>query len=273
MSLQEVTAGAVETQRRRVAAVSASALAAAVVQLRSQRHPTFFVLALVQPAAFLLLAYLAGRHTGRVDVSAAALGSALLALWSSTIWSAGSILRSERAQGTLPAVAARPAGLGPVLVGKSVGATARSAVFIGVSVYAVSLVLGHPVRVERPLLFFAALGAVFVSANALGVLLSCVFVLTRAAPRITEALMYPVFILGGMLIPVTLLPSWVQALSALVSLHWGSRLLNAASSSGAQTAADWLGLTVTTVCYAVAAYAALGRVVRRARLDGSLDLY
>jgi ABC-2 type transport system permease protein len=247
--------------------------ASARLQLRSQRHPTFLVLGLVQPAAFLLVATFASRGGSRVDLAAAALGAGLIALWGATIWSAGSILRAERRQGTLPALVSRPAGLGPVLLGKSLGTTLRSALVIGATVYAAAWAVGHPIPVEHPLALAAGLAAILVSATVLGLLLSCVFVLTRAAPRISEALMYPVFIVGGMLVPIELIPGWAQPFSNLVSLYWGSRLAKEAATGAPQRLVDWAGIALTTAAYALLAYASFSRVVDRARRDGSLDLY
>jgi ABC-2 type transport system permease protein len=245
----------------------------ASLQLRAQRHPTFLVLGLVQPAAFFLVTALASRRGNDIDLAAAALGTGLIALWGATIWSAGSILRSERWQGTLPGIVARPVGLGPVLLGKSLGATLLSALSIGATVSTVAWAIGHPIRVEHPLAFLAALVAVFASATVLGLVLSCVFMLTRAAPRISEALMYPIFIVGGMLVPVQLLPGWAQPASNGVSLYWGSRLVKEASVGAPQRLGDWLGLALTTAAYGLLAHLSFSRVVDRARREGSLDLY
>ena len=246
---------------------------AAILQLRAQQHPTNLVLGIVQPASFLLIATLAGRARGGIDVDDAALGSALVAIWGATVWSSGAILRGERWQGTLAQILARPAGLGPVLLGKTLGTTLRSAVFIAATVLVTAVALGDPVSIERPLPFLAALLAVLASALVLGVLLSTLFVLTRAAGRISEALMYPIFILGGLLVPLSLLPDWIRPLSTVVSLRWGGELLKAAAGGEPQAGTAWVLLAGTTAAYAVLARLAFRRVLDRARRDGTLDLY
>jgi ABC-2 type transport system permease protein len=272
MSTSAVGAWAVPARAQARRAVEVVWISASL-QIRAQRHPTFLVLGLVQPAAFLLVTTFASRRGHGIDLAAAALGTGLIALWGATIWSAGSILRSERWQGTLPGIVSRPAGLGTVLLGKSLGATTLSTLFIGATVYTLSWAIGHPIPVEHSLAFVAALVAVFISATVLGLLLSCVFILTRAAPRISEALMYPVFIVGGMLVPVDLLPGWAQPLSNGVSLYWGSRLVKEASVGAPQRLGDWVGLALTTAAYALLARVFFSRVVDRARQEGSIDLY
>lgn len=231
------------------------------------------IIGVIQPASFLLIVALAARGTGRVEVGQAALGVMLLSLWGATVWSSGAVLRAERWQGTLAPLLARPAGLGPVLIGKGVGVTAVSLVLIGATVTVTAAVLGDPIAIREPLPFAAAFAAVVVSATALGLLLGCLFMLTRAAGRISEALMYPVFILGGMLVPLDLLPRWIEPVSALVSLRWGGELLRAAAAGQPQAATAWLALAATTAAYAALARYFFGRVVDRARREGTLDLY
>jgi ABC-2 type transport system permease protein len=256
----------------RLATTATVAFAAATVQIKTQQHPSNVIQGVVQPSSFLLIAVLA-RRTGAIDVSTAALGAALVAIWTATIWSAGSILRAERWQGTLSQIMSRPTGLGTVLVGKTAGATLRSTLFIAVTISVTALALGDPIRIARPVPFLAALAAVLVSAVTLGLLLSSLFVLTRAAGRISEVLMYPVFILGGLLVPVALLPGWLQPLSTVVSLRWGGELLKASALGSGQSAKAWLALALTTAVYGVLARASFSRVLTRARQEGTLDLY
>jgi len=68
-----------------------------------------------------------------------------------------------------------------------------------------------------------------------------------------------------MLIPLSLLPSWAEALSVVVSLRWGAELLNAAAAGEAQSAEAWLMLCLTTVAYGVLARLLFGRVLDRVR--------
>ena len=92
--------GPVLTVRRRLSASVTVAVESALLQIRAQWHPTNTISGIVQPASFLLIAWFAGRSTGRVQLEDAALGAALIALWGATVWSAGAILRAERWQGT-----------------------------------------------------------------------------------------------------------------------------------------------------------------------------
>ena len=245
----------------------------ALLQIRGQRHPLIVILAFVQPAAFVLITTLARRGRPDIEPSEIALGAGLLSIWAATVWQSGSILRAERWQGTLPGIVARPTSLAFVLIGKSLGGTAFTGFFIGCTVFGVSAAFGDVVSVADPLPFLAALGGVVVSASVLGILISYVYVVTRAATRIAEALMYPIFILGGMLVPLSLLPDSLTPLSAVVSLRWGAELLRAAANGEPQAVHAWLLLAATTAAYALVARVLFSRVLDRARNEGTLDLY
>lgn len=275
-----MTAPAVAAHERPLAlawrrgSITASVLvASARLQVRADWHAANVILGVVQPASFLVITALASKGTGRVNLDDAALGSALVALWGATVWASGFILSAERWQGTLSQLVPRPVGLGTVLWGKTLGATLRSALFISVTVSVTAALLGHPLTIADPAPFTAALVAVLASALVLGLLVSCLFVLTRSAGRISEAIMYPVFILGGLLVPLSLLPDWVQPLSAIVSLRWGGELLRAAADGQAQSAEAWLMLAITTAAYGFLARFLFRRVLDRVRRDGTLELF
>lgn len=256
----------------RVLAVAWVFLASARMQLADLRSSQpALVVGVVQPVALTVVTV---RSAGQLDPAAAtrlAVGLMLTVLWASTVWNAGGILRREVWQGTLAAnvVSVQPAYL--VLLGKSLGATVGSAAAILVSTAATVAALGVPVRVGRPWWTAAALVVVVVSATALGMLLACLFLLTRYGPQLSSALMYPVFILGGLLVPAGLLPPGVDRLPALVSLHWAGRFLTGLPA-GRIDGPAFAAMTGLTVAYVAVALWAFARVVDKARRRGTLEL-
>jgi ABC-2 type transport system permease protein len=89
---------------------------------------------------------------------------------------------------------------------KSLGATVHLIAVILASGAVTIAVLRVPLPVANPLLLALGILVVAAAGTALGMLLSCLFLLTRHGGAWSSALMFPVFMLGDMLIPADLLP-------------------------------------------------------------------
>ena len=82
---------------------------------------------------------------------------------------------------------------------------------------------------------------------------------------------YPVWLIGGFLVPLTLLPDWVRPISWLLAPTWGVDAIREAALGGSP-------LPEIALCLALGAgYVAAGSLVletalRAARKDGSLSL-
>lgn len=256
----------------RLAAVTWVAWTALRMQQREMRgNPLVVIGAVVQPAVFLLVVIGARRVTDPDTATRLVSAVALTTLWSATVWLSGGILRRERAQGTLAAsmTAVHPPQL--VLAGKAFGATVYSTAAILASTTATVALLGTPVRLGGLGWLAVGLLMVVLSGTALGMLMSCLFLLTRHGPAWSGALMYPVFILGGLLIPPALLPDWLSWLSSAVSLRWINEYLVGAAT-GAPRPASLAVAAALTLAYLLVAVWSLRRAGDRARREGTLDL-
>ena len=91
---------------------------------------------------------------------------------------------------------------------------------------------------EQPLLLAVALVATVVSIGALGFLLAVSFVRYRTAWALGNLLEYPVWLVAGFLVPITLLPDWVQPISWVLAPTWGVDAIREAASGGAPGAGD-----------------------------------
>lgn len=249
----------------------------AVISARTQLHEmvqnkSMLVLGAVQPAVFLTVALVPAEHTTAQDGTRVAFAVLLTALWGSTVWGAGGILRRERFQGTLGRVLSGVRSGLVVVAGKSLGATLYAAVVTVVTVIVVLAALRQPVALGNVGALVLGLLVVLFSGTALGVLVSALFVLTRFGPQLSSAIMYPVFLLGGMLIPLDLLPAPLRLLSALVSFRWVQQFFTAAVAGST----DWTALGIAfalSAVYAILAGTAFRKVVDRARRMGNLDVF
>lgn len=134
------------------------------------------------------------------------------------------------------------------------------------------LLAGELVPVAHPLVSGVV---VVVTAWALtgwaGVMAS-VFVLARSARTFQNSLSYPFYVLGGVLVPVALLPEWLQPVTRLVFLSWSSDVLRDSLTPG-PVEGLLLGLgavVVLGVAGFVLSHHLLHRALRRVRTTGSL---
>ena len=151
------------------------------------------------------------------------------------------------------------------------GASAASGLLIVSTVSVVLGALGRSLRFDHPGWLVVGLATVFLTGIVLGVGLSSLFVLTRFGPQLSGALMYPVFLLAGLLTPISTLPSGIRWLSWGISLRWTMTYLSSAASGDPAFGALAM-LLVLTVAYAVAGAYAFDRVSRIAREQGTIDL-
>lgn len=245
---------------------------AAVTQARMQGlNPGMIVLGVIQPAVFLAITLRTVDQSDAATTDRITVAVVLTVLWNTTIWVAGGILRGEVRGGTLAAnlTGAHPGYL--ILFGKCLGALAHASVVIIGSTAATLLVTQTPMHVQRP--GWALVGALvaLLSGTVLGTLLACVFIRTQYGTQLSGALIYPIYLVGGMLIPPDVLPEPVERLSALVSLRWASAFITHAVG-GSVRLGELAVLCGLTIGYAVVAIWLFSRVVHNARSEGRLVL-
>src|SRR6266545_132551 len=194
----------------------------------------------------------------------------LTALWATTIWTSGGVLRRERTYGTLARCVCGVESPTVVLFGKSFGATLYGVGMTLVTTAATALVLRLPLAVAHPLWMVVGLLVVVVSATALGAMLACLFLLSQYGVIWSGALMYPVFVVGGLLLPPSALPVWLRWAPQLLSLHWLNEFL--AGAIGGRLSLWPLAIALMlTAGYGVNAWLTYRWSIDQARHRGTLD--
>ena len=244
-----------------------------VFQLKMLSRSSFDgLLGLLWPLFFATTAFFMFRttHDARALLYAA-LGSSVMGIWSSTSVAASSALQRERWYGTLELVVGTPAHFSLVLIPITLAMST-----IGVYSMVATLVWGRvlfgiAVHIAHPLLFVVAVPATIASVGMLGFLLSVTVVRYRTAWALGNAFEYPVWLVCGFLVPLSLLPGWVRPISWALAPTWGVRAIREAALGGAPLphVAACIGLGL--------AYAALGvllveTVLRSARTSATLSL-
>jgi ABC-2 type transport system permease protein len=130
---------------------------------------------------------------------------------------------------------------------------------------------GVTVPLLNPGLIVVALVITAIGSAFTATLLASGFMLSRNLHVFQNSLSYPIYILGGVVVPIITLPGWLHPISAVVYLSWSADLLrNAASNPDpegvALDIAMSLGLSVAALLVGVVL---MKWFARRLRVDAS----
>ncbi|MCC3765345.1 ABC transporter permease [Glycomyces sp. TRM65418] len=237
-----------------------------------RRDPgTLLMLATAPFSAVILLSVT--QHSGRPDLAPyALLAPAIMTAMGMAVMEAGETIFRDRAAGVLEALLTTPASLAVVLLGRISAITAVSLVGIAESWLVGALGFGVVVTVAHPLVFAATLLATAFGIAATGVLMASVFVMGRDVRSFQNSVTFPLYLLGGAMVPVTLLPAGLEALSRALFLSWATDLLRDSLAPAPVDAFGWrlaavLGLGAAT---AAAGFGVMRALVRRVRHNGTV---
>jgi len=241
--------------------------------LKNLTNSLFFLLiSVLQPVIFATIAFFmfdAGRRSG--GLLYAALGAGLMGIWSSTLFGSGGAIQWQRWQGTLEIVVAAPARFLWVMLPLTVSTASIGLYSIVATLFWGRVFFGVPLRFEQPWLFALALPVTVLSLGLLGLVLASSFVLYRQASAFSNLLEYPIWLVTGLLVPLSLLPGWVEPLSWVLAPTWGMQAVRNAALGGQV----WPGIAMCVLLGGI--YLALGSLLlhnfeRLARQRATLSL-
>jgi ABC-2 type transport system permease protein len=230
------------------------------------------LLAVLWPIFFATVAFFMFRAGSDPDsLLFASLGAAVMGVWTATSVPASAALQRQRWHGTLELLAAAPAHFSLVLLPMTI-ATAT----IGIYCMAATLLWGRFVfgigfQLEQPIAFLLAVPATIVSIGMMGFLLAVSFVRYRTAWAMGAVLEYPVWLVGGFLVPLSLFPDWVRPISWALAPTWGMNALRESALGGT----PWPDVGICLALgggYTAAGALILNTVLRAARARATLAL-
>ncbi len=201
----------------------------------------------------------------------AAIGSSVMGIWSATSVAASSALQRERWSGTLELLVATPAHFSLVLLPITIAMSTIGIYSMAATLVWARVLFGIGVHVVHPLLFVLAVPATIVSVGMLGFLLSVTVVRYRTAWALGNAFEYPVWLVCGFLVPLSLFPGWVRPISWALAPTWGVRAIREAALGGSPLpdVAACIGLGLG---YATLGVLLVETVLRSARATATLSL-
>jgi len=227
---------------------------------------------ILYPLFFATVAFFVFRagHSPRTLLYAS-LGAAVMGMWSATSTTAGAAMQRERWHGTLELLVGTPPHFALVLLPITLAMATVGIYSLGATLLYGHFLFGIELTVVHPLIFAAAIVGTVLSFGALGFVFAVTFVRFRAAWALGNLFEYPVWLIGGFLVPLGLFPDWVRPISWVLAPTWGMSAIREAALGGSP-------LDDLLVCLGLGAlYVGLGillteRVLRSARVRASLSL-
>lgn len=248
-------------------------VAATRLQLALSRRDPEHLLVLVTTPLFVVIFMSIASHSGRgVTVADAVVAPGLIGLWYVSLDAAGAMVTVEGWWGRLELLMAAPVNLVAVLFGRVVVITSIGALTFAEAWLVASGYAGRFLSIGDPVLFVTGLALTCFAMVATAVMISTFFAIWRLRFVILTSLSYPVYILGGVVVPTDHLPDWLQPASLPVFLSYGSDVLRDAGSGTPGGTADLVMLVVLGTAAMLLASVLMAKIVARLKKNGTVHL-
>ncbi len=248
----------------------------AVVALLHAKHlsrsPIEITIALLVPVVQASLAvhlFRAGTEPHRL--LEAAVGAGLMGVWSSVLFGSGAAIQNQRWYGTLEMLMLAPRPPALVILPITLATALTGTYAIIATLLWGWLLYGIPLEFAKPLAFAVAAPGCVLGLGMFGLLLASTFVLMRNANALVNTLEYPIWLVSGMLVPISVLPGWTGPIAAVLPTTWGARAVHEAVTGGPVWPSLGLCLALSVLCLGLGALM-LSYVERRARAAATLAL-
>jgi ABC-2 type transport system permease protein len=236
------------------------------------RSPLEITIALLVPVVQATLAvYLFRAGATPHRLLQAAVGAGLMGVWSSVLFGSGGAIQNQRWQGTLEVLMLAPQPPALVILPVTLATAVTGTYAMVATLLWGRLLYGIRLDVADPVGFAVATPGCVLALGMFGLLLAATFVLLRNANALANTLEYPIWLVSGMLVPITALPGWTGPVAAALPTTWGARAVREAVSGGPVWPSLGICLAISVACLALGALA-MSYVERRARVAATLAL-
>jgi ABC-2 type transport system permease protein len=214
-------------------------------------------------------------HSGRSDMAGYALTASLLFTIGDMGFFLGSeIVAQDRSRQMLELLVATPASYATILMTRTLVVASFGLIGFAEGWAIARGVFNVPVPLYHPWVLGAALLATVFAAGATAVLTASLFSLARSTRTLQNAVNGPFYLLGGVLVPVTFLPLWLQPLSPFVFFYWSARLVRESLQAAPPTDVVFrlFVLVLLGAAGATIGFLVLGRMLDHLRRNGRLGL-
>ncbi|GAA1918527.1 ABC transporter permease [Streptantibioticus ferralitis] len=236
----------------------------------TRRVPAQMLILATSPLFAAMFLSVMKRNGDPTVLTNAVFAPALISLWFMSLDLGGGMISNERWQATLEGLIGSPSRLGAVVFGRIIAVVGLAALTFVESYVMARLVFRMDVRIVHPLVFVLTLVVTLFAMAGTATALAGLFVLSRNVLLFQNSMTYPFYILGGVLVPVSLLPFWAQPVTRVFFLSWSSDLVRASMRTDAPGWAWQLAVVaVLGAAGLVGGLVLIERVVRRVTATGS----
>ncbi|MFQ6197682.1 ABC transporter permease [Streptomyces sp. NPDC000405] len=204
--------------------------AGARIQLRLFRRNPGHLLVFTTIPFFSAIFLSSLNAADRTDLAPyAVIAPTLMALWLVSLDLAGSVIDDDREEGMLELFTASPANLSLMLTGRVLVVSAAGLLAFAEAALTARMFFGIPLPTAHPWHILATLAATVLTTAGTATVMAGAFVTARSAKQFANALGYPFYVLGGVLVPVTFLPLWIRPVSWFIYLYWSADLLRSST--------------------------------------------
>ncbi|GGT43329.1 ABC transporter permease [Streptomyces chromofuscus] len=201
-----------------------------------------------------------------------ALSAGLMGMWSATIMGAGSAITRLRYLHVLEPLVASPTPTFLFVLPFAVATASLGLYSLVATLLWSTLLFDMPLEVADPGMFMVAVPVAIIALGLVGLMLSSIFILYPTAQSLANLLEYPVWMVSGILVPVSSLPEPVRFVSRLLPSTWGiEAVLDSATGAAGAGKALALCLLLSAACV-ILTLLLLRRFEWLARSSGTLSL-
>ncbi|GAA3229119.1 ABC transporter permease [Nonomuraea helvata] len=200
--------------------------------LTMSRARLLIVFNVLTPVVYAIIAtylYGADRPDKLLQVS---VGAGLMGVWTSVLFGSGGAIQNKRWAGLLEPLISTPAPFSVVLFSISLATSIVGIYAMIATVLWGAVFFGIPLAFPSPPLFLAATVVCVLAMGMMGMLLASTFVFMRNANALANTLDHPIWLLSGMLVPISTLPGWLHPLAWVLPSTWGAAAVHNTLNGG-----------------------------------------
>ena len=229
---------------------------------------------IVPPVFFsILVTHLHASDSPGAIVAKAGTAASLLSIWTVLVFTALVSIDTEKIDGTLAAQFVSPSSFAVNLFVKVVGSLTVALMTVPLSFFVSAAILYHVPTFSHPMAALAGLGMFSITAMSFSMVIGALIALSRSTRVLMNVIEYPVFILSGIVIPISIMPEPIKLLSYFVPFSHTTELVRYGVSGGSSNYFDRYSPAIIATGLSLAAAVSMIRIiVIRIRTVGRLDL-